>query len=118
MITEWQTIELCIQQHHLTDIDCKYDLSWSSRMGWFLNAVIVEGNEKCQLTIKSDGSVKNEHGDAIQAPLAEAIYGAAAVKFERDRDALIEQYGLEDSKPYKPSPPIFGVGFRGGKYAA
>lgn len=118
MITDWQFIDLCIRQHSICEMECKYDLGWSSKRGWFLRAVIIEGAERCELTISEDGTVKNETGDAIQAPLADAIWGAAAVQFEKDRDALIARYGLEDAKWDRPSAPIFGVGFRGGKYAA
>jgi hypothetical protein len=118
MITDWQTIHLGIRQHSIIETECKYDIGWSEKRGWHLVGVVIEGNEKCQLTILPDGTVKNETGDAIHAPLAEAIWGAASVQFARDYNAIVEQYGLEDTRPYKPSAPTYGVGFRGGKYAA
>lgn len=114
MKTGWTTIPMKIGNSVVTEIDADLEITWRrSTDEWELVGVD---------TITGMIDV-GEHLDAQSVGDADkvlrvAIANAAEAYWQANKATILAEHGLDEQRTYRDSAPIYGVGFKGGRYAA
>lgn len=119
MLTSWQTIPLHLGVQQFAEIDAKLDLRDGPR-GWMVDALVIEDiDTKEPIRIERDGTVRR--GNVVECSLmGPALICQADHYFSMHEDDLISQLGdyAPDAREDHWEKPLYGVGFRNGRYSA
>ena len=105
MMSDWRCIPLYVGQHHVTDVEVRYGLAWSSKRGWHPHLVYIEGDGKALVGLTP--------GQADVGTFSRVITDAAEREWQIHGEAILDDLGLLERESYKDTPPIYGVGARG-----
>jgi hypothetical protein len=116
MLTGWQTIPLHLGDRQFSEIDAKLALREGPR-GWMVDALVIEDiDTKEPIRIERDGTVRrgNQTECSLMGP---ALICQADHYFSLNESELVAEF-IEARDEPQWEKPIYGVGFRNGRYAA
>jgi len=93
MITQWYSLPLYVAQHHVTDVDIKYDLTYREHRGWYPGLCLIEGDNK-ELVALSFGA-------ADASSFTRVITSAAWAYWQTHRDAILDAADLLEPEPHE-----------------
>lgn len=94
MITSgWHYIKLHVDEWPLVEVECKLDLTHSAERGWFVAAIIADGQR-----IEMDGSRKRRDGTVVVTKLGQAIAEEVPRYFDEHRDEILSDENLIESE--------------------
>jgi hypothetical protein len=93
MMSDWRCIPLYVAQHHVTDVEVRYGLAWSTKKGWHPHLCYIAGD--------ADDLVGLSFRQADVGTFARVITDAAEREWQIHGEAILDDLGLLESEPYE-----------------
>ena len=93
MITQWYSLPLHIAQHHVTDVDVRFDLTHKRGRGWYPLHCLIAGD--------GDELVALSFGAAEIGTFARVVTDAAMRHWATHSEAILDDAGLLEPEPHE-----------------